>query len=82
MNHAVLHLKSTLEQLQYEGREHAKWLKKNCDAKIGAARAVGDTAYKQAERNAHTLFEYKLKRMRRLHADEIMDQEDTSKFER
>ena len=72
MDHAVLHLKSTLEQLQYEGREHAKWLKKNCDAKIGAARAVGDTAYKQAERNAHTLFEYKLKRMRRLHADEII----------
>ena len=81
MDHAVLHLKSTLEQLQYEGREHAKWLKKMCDAKIGAARAVGDTAYKQAERNAHTLFEYKLKRMRRLHADEIMDQEDTSKFD-
>ena len=76
MDHAVTELRHCLDTLQLEGRKHADWLKKVCNSKIAAARVTGDTAYKQAERAAKTKYEYKMKLMRRHHADEVMDQED------
>jgi chromosome segregation ATPase len=46
------------------------------DAKNAAARATGDTAYKQVEKATKTKYEYKMKLLRRHHADEMMNQED------